>query len=367
MASNITHKYYLKINNFVVPLESLKLSLPKDSRQSGSMENFLNLSIFTGLFEDADALAATLVSMGLLPKDIDFADPTVSIVKRKGNKETGYHYETVTNDIVYKDAAQFLSEGSIKDFLYRNKNSYAAIYSLLEDYVVNLEKLTGIFTIKVRSLSHELDDCRDDEERKLIESELTRRRNSLSNFERELTNITTLIEAVETFQSEHYVFDRELEIDYIQRLDMFIESETRYAKGVFNNRGLVRLTIKIYDLLCGYSDLNVPYRTNINRTIVAAMLKAIKDAVKNPIDLSFKRKSVESDITTVYEEDDEDEVDPDNYMFLEEDDYNIRGWDPNRILTEEEAVLKYGEAIEDAIEDLKDKKKKVVDQSEKRH
>lgn len=344
MANN-AQKYYLRVDDIIVSLDLLK---PEFSKTKGpiSMGNYLSIAVFTGLFKDQDDLILNLKKMGLLPSCREFDE--VSIVKRKGNKKEGYTTEFVTFDIVYKRAAMFLSERCIKDFLDENKAEYLAIHELLEDYIVNLKQLKSIFEIKVHSIESQLESCSREVRQKLT-AELESRTNSFKNFERKLTNILIMRSQVEKFQSCNYLFDRELELDYFCRLYLFVEDETRYSKKVPNARGIIRLALKIANLLDEYPSLTIPYKSTTNADLKSALLKAVRSALEKPFKLDWSGTIANPSSV----EDAEDSIDPDEYMFLSEEDFNNpRIWNPYGNIPKEEVAQRYSEAIEDSIEQL---------------
>lgn len=311
MAKSST-KYYLRYGDEIVDFGRAKAFR--------NMESFLQLSIFTGLFKDEQDLVETLIHMNLLDSGYEYA--SVEIVKRRKNYEGNYEYINVTYDIVYREILYFMSTSSIKEFFYKNRKVFPAITEILESYRSEIEKLIDIFDIKISSLLLSLEYATD-ENKKELEEELEKKRNSLNNFRNDYSNIAVLLSLIAQMSNSTYRLNREVELDYIGRLERFVDDETNYFRKNMktpNPRGLVKLAHAVYGVLLSNGDLTYPSKTRKYDSIKRELQSAIKSTIIDPPleDIPHTQFGNIEDSN----ECEEDDIDPDNYMFLNADDYH---------------------------------------------
>lgn len=345
MAKSST-KYYLRYGDAIVDFGRAKAFR--------NMESFLQLSIFTGLFVDEQDLVETLIHMNLLDNVYEYA--SLEIVKRRKNYEGNYEYVNVTYDIVYREILYFMSTSSIKEFFYKNRKVFPAITEILESYHSEIEKLIDIFDIKISSLLLSLEYA-SDENKKGLEEELEKKRNSLNNFRNDYYNITALLSLITQISADTYHFDREIELDYIGRLERFVDDETNYFRKRMktpNPRGLVKLAHAVYSVLLSNRDLLYPSKTRKYDSIKAELQNSIKITIIDPPLVDIPHAPIESIENS--KEDEYVDVDPDDYMFLTDEDY--------RNLLREQSTEESQESVEADLELLEEAKRK---QNGRRH
>ncbi len=331
-----TNKYYLKVDDTVVDFSGVP--------GLTNMEDFLNLSIFTGLFNNVDELLKTLYNMGLIPAEEAYE---VRIVKKKGNVKKGYSYSLVTEDLLFKRGASFLSTGCLKEFMYKNRRNYEAIVDLLESYRAQEERLISIFEIKIRRLEEDAISAEGKVEKALTD-EIRSKKNSLSNFYKGYTNISEMLSLVAGLSNNRGFFDRESELEYLDRLDDFVDEEVYYFRGTNktpNNRGLVKLAANVGRIIEKFEDIEIPFTTQKYREKKSMYLSAIKSILENPVKRGYQEPEV-ADTPIAYPDDD---VDPDHYMFLEPEDF----YD---LIDGAEVSQEFLDSIEDSVLDLEAKK-----------
>ncbi len=331
-----TKKYYLRVDDVVVDFSSAPGFV--------NMEDFLNLSIFTGLFKDVEELVETLCKMGLIPTTDVYE---VSIVKKKGNAKSGYGYSLVTEDLLFKRGASLLSTGCLKEFMYRNRRNYEVIVDLLESYRAQEERLISIFEIKIRRLEEEVGFAEGKLKEKIAD-EIQSKKNSLGNFYKGYTNISEMLSLVAELSNNKGFLDRDAELEYLDRLDDFVDEEVYYFRGpnkTPNNRGLVKLAVNVGRIIDKYKNVEIPFTTQKYQEKKSMYLRAIKSITGSPVKRSYQEPE-EAHTPIVYPD---DEVDPDHYMFLEPEDF----YD---LIDGAEVSQEFLDSVEDAVLDLEAKK-----------
>lgn len=322
------NRYYLRIDGKIVTFD--------DSYFLETMDNFLKLSLFTGIFKNQNELTKSLYDLGLI------ARPTcvsLEIVKRIGNRETGYDYVFVTDAILYKKAVGFLSGEAIKDFLFKNRDNYKAMTSLFEKYLDEISRLVSTFEIKIRRLKRNAS-LSTGEELEVIYNEIAKKENSLRNFNKQQANIEEIIRLITVAQQPVY-FDRECCLEYLPRISDFIMQEITYRKGnklSINERGLVKLAVMLASLQKEYPELQPPIATNVHMILSLEIMKSLKTFVEEKISLQKQERTKRNS---------EPDIEPDSFMFLEEEDFTLPEFPSKQEL----------EAYEDSIEGLRFKKK----------
>lgn len=298
-----SHKYYLSVSGISINLDKIEAFKDFD------MENFLILSLFTSLFKGPSELLQTLRELNLYDGP---TDEPIKIVKRIGNKKTGYSESHITDDILYKNASKFLSIGGIKRMLYQNREQTEFIKELLRLYQNSIEELIAKIETKIENLTKEL---------KVapaiyatdIKGEIESRKNSLNNFERQATNIAALLAIISSTHSSYLLADTH----YIERLDEFVDNETHYYKGKAatpNNRGLVRLALNISKIAEKYPEIESTSSMSVD-DLKLKIAKSLKRALN---EINCKPEKTKATLER-YEE----EHDPDEFAFLTEDDFHL--------------------------------------------
>ncbi len=326
------NKYYLQVGENI-------LSFP-DDMFSVDMKDFLNLCLFTSLFEGEEELLAALHRLNV--QGIPFTKTDIYIVKKTGNKQKGYGYQIVLDRVLYKKGLRFLSEGVIREFLQYNRNNYDVLSELFESYHADLTKLISIFQLKISKLKELLGTPTDDALKKEIELEIKNKQRSLNNFNYEIANIEAILKIISKPNTGSYF--RSIELEYVERIHDFVKEETHYLRGAnttLNKRGLVRLTMKIAEIVERNPNLTLPEPTRAHSEMRKKILKDIEAIIKE-------------NRATPKSESDEDEIDPDKFIFYTEEDFeSLYLSDGHRERTPEEE-----ESIDLDIENLKDRKRK---------
>ena len=258
----------------------------EDYKNYGPMTDFLNLNLFTSDFNNITEIGEELKRLGVLKNNVEIE--TMDIVYQSRDK-----YFTSAETPLLKGEYPYFGDETIKDFFKKNSHNYTEMGRIIARSKGKLDKM-------IRWLNYE-----DTRKPKFIEMVRLR----LSNINRLEVLIVNLI-------SHHSEYLEE----YTSRLKEFIESEIYYKKGdkfVVNYHGLLDMT----------------------RTVLLA-LKYYPHFEKPIINLKPKTKPI------VFKQE-EETIDPDEYMFLENDDF------VNQYNHE------YKDVLEDQIENLSEKKKRL--------
>jgi len=297
-----SNKYYLNINNQIIDFRGLE--------GFKNMEDFLVLSLFTGLFKDQEELFNNLKHMGLIGKTEELS--SINILKRRGSA----NYTFATEDILYKSSTRFLSQANIFNLLYKNRNNYQAMQEFLSIYASRISDLISIFERSIETLKRELE-LKSGKEKEEAVSTIDKKQNSLNNFYQEYANIARLRQLIDCKDST--LEDREqLENEYISRLQNFVDNEANYIRRGGkspNKRGLVGLAINANDLAMNYEDLYLPPRTTKNDATISELLKALRYYLENPIE-----REITTPKPTAPEQEEDKKDEPDDYMLIESED-----------------------------------------------
>ncbi len=299
-----SHKYYFSIEDRLIDFERLS-DFP-------DMTSFIMLILFAGIFEDREALLNGLKSLGLIEKQITI-DSSIVIVKGSKKKQDA-ELDLVTDKLLYKADMPLLSIKSIDSFFLDNRHNYAIIKEFLSGYLEEVEDLIKTIRGKVNKLQTSLSLPRTREHKKLKE-QLDKKNNSLNNFLNASKNIQGLLRLIDESANKPLSLEREHE--YVDRLMNFINREVSYvAKGKYttNYRRLVKLVLCVKDYLEKYPELARPENANsfVNKRVF--ILQAYKKALASKkIENRDRRPTKYADLPS---------GDPDNFMFLEEEDFS---------------------------------------------
>ncbi len=305
------------------------------------MENFLKLSIFTSIFRNQQELIRCLNGLGFLT---DASYDKVKIVKRIGNRRAERKYVDVTNDIVYNRALDFLSVASLRTFFHKNRNFLEAVSEILEECRKQTVDLNTAFEVKIKDLQYQASKSTGEELEELY-LEIEKRKNSQKNFKANIRNIDALKVLIENMRQSDWLFDKERELEYIDRLDTFVTNEIYYVNGrhkTLNERGLVRLALTVSRVASTHAELVNPFMTDSNSKVRLELLRAVRNAMDFVICQVDEPKQIDSDGIDV-----DTDIEPDSFMFLEEEDYRLP----------ESPTNSQKECHEDALEGLRFKKK----------
>ncbi len=296
------HRYFLKVDEYIADFKSIK-AFP-------NMESFLQLSIFTGLFQNASELLKALVSLGLIATYDENSAP--EIVKYDRIREK---YTPITNDIIYKRAFALLHISSLKEFFYKNRHDYAIIREIIEQYRAYMEEMISVLSEKIMRLKN----GSNSEEN--VQDELHMREDSLYSFRLCYGIIDEILNLLETLNDK--TFTKDLDLKYVYLLNKFVHYETHYIEGTkesYNYRRIARLAFVVSSFLDKYPQLQEPTKTRAHDLQREKLLKILKAELAKPHTYTHFQKSEDT------EEIDEsqthyDLLDPDSYMFLEEEDF----------------------------------------------
>ena len=300
------NKYYLKVGDEIVDLSKID--------GFAGVENFVKLSIFTGLFKNQDELIECLVRLGLLSTVFT---QHVEIVKRVGYKKEGYNFISVTEDIAYRRAVDLLSISSLKEFFYKNRLNYAAMRDIVIYHKDQILQLLSYLMAKLRTLQFQASKSTGEDLEDLY-LEIEKRKTIIGYININVSNMEALLALIDKLSSES-VPKKEEELNYIERIAEFVDREVYFFKDRIkyqNDRGLVRLALSASRVLNRYHDLISPLTTlsaNVNRWNFLINIK--RSIVEN----DSKRVTISVSEPEVVDVD----VEPDSFMFLEEEDFAI--------------------------------------------
>lgn len=322
--------YYLRVNHeHLIDFSSIP--------DLYNMEDYLKLNLFTGYFTSRENLIEALKGMGLIELGLNIYD--IEIVRRRGNKKEGYCYEYITNNLAYKRDISFLTIRSLKEFIQDNRKNYDLIMRITDYYRDALEKKASAKERSISYLESSLYLLPDGVEKKELLESLQKEKNSLGKFEYELGTLNFIAGTVNYFK-QNGPFERELELEYIESLDRFVENETQYVRGqnrTQNNRGLVKMAKLFSKLSKEFSGLDLPVPTRKYESVMIEFTKVLKGET---LKMKLNRVQVEAEL--------EVEIDPDSYMFLDVEDFE-------RLRTPEDSE-DIKNSIDDAILELEEKK-----------
>ena len=257
----------------------------EDYKKYGPITDFLGLNLFTSDFNSIAEIAEELKRLGVLKKNVEVE--SMDIVYQSNNK-----YYISTDKPLLREEYLYYNENTVKDFFKKNKHNYVEMGRIIDRSRNKLDRI-------VQWISEE-----DIGKAKYVE--FVRRR---------LTNIDRLqVLCISLSKGQNEFLD-----EYNSRLKEFIEGEIFYKRGD-------KLTVNYHGLL------------DMTRTIILA-LEAYTNFERPIIDIKPKVKSITPNQS-------EDTVDPDEYMFLENDDFA--------------SLYPYqSDALEGQLEDLTEKKKRL--------
>ncbi len=323
-------EYYLQINGQVIDLKSLF---------GEDIQDLLNLCLFTCLFDTEMSLLSALRDLNLIEKIITPSE--IHLVSKSKKYSEDYDAKVVEKDYLLSKGMVFLNEFNIRNFLEINKTNCEALSSLFLDYLNELESLIDIFKTKLDKIRQGLEVS---DSKKVISIPM-----SLQDFIYRKSQIERILIILNLFQRDSYTFDKELELEYLEKIDWFVTRETNYLrrnKKTKNYRGLVKLAIKCANLQKMFEDLIKPCGPKKYSDKRYALLLRLKELLK----IEEQRRRIKA----MYLPKTTSEVDPDSFMFLEEEDYTLLYLDEQKF----ERTEVEEESVEDAIANLQEQKKK---------
>lgn len=328
MKNKIAVYYYLRINeNEIIDFSTIS--------EFEGIEDYLTLNIFTGYHDNKEELIQTLKKLELIaPSKIV---RSIDIVKRKGNKKDGYTYKYLTNTLVFKDELKYLSLETIKDFVVKNQKNHEIMKTLVDEYKDNLQKKVHSKERNIEQINKTLSYMLSNSDKKELEEEVQKERNSLMKFKSELLTLQR-IEVISN-RMENGSVSNDMINEYAERLSHFIDNEVYYyrdGKVTPNNRGLVKLAKVVSRLVKKFDNIYVPNPTKKHNDTLNRFDKLLNQTLIN--------NNPKIDTFSLDEDDFEEEIDPDTYMFLDASDYDYIRSDISDIEAEE--------SIEASIENL---------------
>lgn len=301
------HRYYLAIEDDIIDFDRIS-GFP-------DMTSFIMLILFSAMFENKDKLIEGLKGLGLV--NGDFAPDTyISIVKASRDKKRQDSYDTVTSNFLYRGDESLLGVKSVNSFVLDNRSNYRIMSEFFGSYLEENTSMAEYFLEKTKFLQFEVERSTGQEKREL-QQELEKRKNSLNNFNAMVANLKKLLDIIKSLESGS--IDASLNSQYCDRLYYFIKSEIYYRVGrgdkwAMNYRGLVKLATRIRDFLKRYPELKRPATSTDFVNNRYTLLTSYKKAVE------LKKEGANSSIIANNWSNDGDE-EPDSYMFLDSDDY----------------------------------------------
>lgn len=293
--------YYLRINGDIIVDWDMILGLE-------DMKDYLRLNLLTGYFKDRDGLVEFITKLGIVPKGENVA--SIEIVRKVGNKDVGYNYKYITRHLTYARDVKFLSNQTLKDFFIKNRENAELMHELVDNYIDGLEKKVNNKTALVNHIKRALETCASDKEASELQEELNSELNSLKKFTQELTTLSIIQGAVGKLEKGE-ILDHKTHLDYIARIGDFVDNETKYYRKdtvTVNKLGLVKMG-KFASILSKNYEALLPSAfaefREVKRELDEAILPVLATSKK-------VRSFLEID----------ESVDPDEYMFLTEEDYD---------------------------------------------
>ena len=254
-------------------------------RKYGTMTNFISLNLFTSDFDSIYEIGKELKRVGLL--NLNVKVETIEIVHLYEER-----YYVVSSEPLFNREYQYFNEKYVNDFFYRNTRHYNAMMFIIISYKKALERKLSL---------------KDKDDPKIEYNNILEKR--LLNIGRIEVLLGNFINKTSSYYDEYY-----------ERLKEFVESEIYYKRG---------------------------NKKTINYPGLFGMAKTISIAFLNYPNL-FKPK-IEKPTTKVANKSIPDLIDPDEYMFLESEDFMGLYGDSH----------KYSETLEDQIESLREKEKRL--------
>lgn len=323
-------RYYLRIRGEIIDLSDIFGEEIKD---------LLTLSLFTSLFDDTKDLLYALKSMGKIDKVLF---PYEIQIIEKTSRMSSDIFSVVSEDTLLKKDRFFLNPFNIERFFEYNKKNTLALTAFFEDYLYELDGLILTFQSKIERMQNNLKHC--------IDKQIKSAEKSLSKFRYKRSQIKRLLTIIRDFGNQNCYFSSELEKEYINIISWFINSETSYMRrGIKtkNNRGLVRLALNCRKLVEKFPDLKIPFGMDNYSKLRHTLLLKLKKRILLEEERAKQTK-------TIYNEAQSSEEDPDNFMFLEIEDYDSLYLDSYK----RERSTSEDESVEDAIANLEEQKKK---------
>lgn len=256
-----------------------------DYPKYGDMTDLLSLCLFTSDFNNIHEIGEELKRLYLLKKNVTVEK--IEIVSFYNGKYYLYFYEPL-----FKSEYQYFDEKTVVDFFRKNRLYY--------------EEMSRIIS-RSKKLLEEI----------LVKTEFNEKRAKyLESIRRKFNNISRLEVILVNLKNGHINFSQE----YDMRLKEYVESEIFYKNGAkitINYKGLFEMAKTL--------NLALNYFPNLKKPVVN----------KQPKSISIVPKKLTNEELT----------DPDEYMFLEDDDF----------LGLYEG--KHDDAVEDQIANLEEKKK----------
>lgn len=337
-----SHKYYFSLDGLVI-------TFPNDFGYK-SMTSFLALSLFAGIFSNREELLQGLVAVSNLDESIAAFEEddifSIYIVKEK-RTEKGVRYDEVTDGLIFKSGFKYMSGQCVYEFLLNNRYKYTIMAEFFSEYLEDFRRLEAHFRNQVSSLENQKRKAKSAAEAKSLEKMLVSKSNSLANFVRYTSNVEHILTLIRILSVDGLYADRKIEEEFVSRLSHFVQGEAFYFHGkkkTNNYRRLVKMVGKMCDLLERYPGLMAPHVSNDLAKERYRMLRYFKEAVSN------KKKNAENRIEV--QNDHQDGIDPDDYMFLEDEDFTN--------LLRADSKKEHVESVSDDIDALNKRKRREL-------
>lgn len=256
-----------------------------DYKKYDTMTDFVSLNLFTSDFDNIQDIGDELKRIGLLEPNVKVE--TIEIVHLYNDR-----YHAVACEPLFSYEYQYLDEKYVEDFFYRNTRHYKAMMLIINNFRKMLEEKLP-----------------NDDESKNVYGQMLEER--LENIKRLEVLLNDFINKSSSYYEEYYI-----------KLKKFVDGEIYYKRGnkkTINYRGLFEMAKNINVAFLRYPNL---YKPKIQKPVT----KVVHDNM-HILDL----------------------MDPDEYMFLESDDF-IGLYNGSE---------KYREPLEDQLENLEEKKKRL--------
>lgn len=289
-------RYYIIINEEYY-VDFAQISVLKD------LNTYLKLNLFTMCFENEKELVDGLKALKLIPEN--FEVKSISLARRQ-NLDSNQFYG-ITKEIAYSDTLPFMSKTTLINFFLNHRKNPYVISNFVQSYIYDLQEKIEAPSIK----------------------------DSVKKYFYAKKATLQVLEILSEKPFQNYLLEREEEIEYKERITEFL-SLTIDGEGKRNYRELIKIAKYAAKSTKEFS-LNNPKYTNqfegnikefkhIIQTLIdlreteRGELKIAKFEFNEDKDFFYIGKPIK-DLEEPLLTDHAEDIDPDHYMFLENEDF----------------------------------------------
>lgn len=318
-------KFFLRINNTLI------VEFPSNMGFN-DMDKLINLSAFTGMFNGVKELFEMLGKLKLIPSDMRLENMDIVVRDQKTDE-----FLTFSNRILYADGIRYLDYNNILGFFVSENRDYSIIGSLLEGYRDSVAKQLQKEKKHLAAINDSNFKFKSEASKGYV---IDKTKESLNNLMDNMMNIDHLIFLCNKLSIDNK--DYQLEKKYIEKIHKFLRFRLNGVKKrhvEINEVYLLSLAVDIYD--CTQAMVS-DYLPKVNPKIQKKMqyYHHLIDFYVNGVNKPASDKNTGESIE-----------EPDNFMFLEEEDYrSLLNDDFNSSLARE--------SVQNQIDNLTERKEK---------